>query len=331
MASGWRFPGEVTGHVTAGRYVLEVGAPPGVRLTVAPRSQRTDARPLAAALEQSEAAHGERTPGEAISELLDDAGAVTSRVERAATLFVSLAEGRTDAEAVGVELDELLGLLGRLDRQGRFAEALRLAGAASGVFALAQKWVALAQTLQVALRAARALVDLHAEAWALHELGSLALGADDARVALERLGQARELRERLGDDAGLEVTDQNIALAWERLRLDERGTRMRRRTLLVGGGSLLAGGAVALAVELRDGHTTPGPHTTTPAPTPRPTPTPAPTPRPTPTPAPTPRPTPTPAPTPRPTPTPAPTPRPTPTPAPTPRPTPTPTPTPTIG
>jgi len=324
-----RFPGGVTGRVNAGRYVIEVGAPAGMKLVVAAPSQRSDARPLAQALERSQT---ESTPVAELSELVDDASDVTRRGERAVALFVALAEGRVDREALKLEIDELIGLLGRLDRKGRFAEALGLARATSDLFALALRWVALVQALHVALRAARSLVDSSAEAWALHQIGSLALAAGDPRAALELLGQARELREQLGDEVGLAVTEHNLNLAWECLRIGERGGQMRRRTLLVGGGTLLAGGAVGLAVALRDGGSTPTPTVpATPTPTPRPSTTPTPTATPSATPTPTLRTTPTPTPTATTTPTPTPTATTTPTPTPTATTTPTPTPTSTFG
>jgi hypothetical protein len=128
--------------VTAGRYVFQIGAPAGMRLTLAPPARQTDARPLAQALARSETMPASQATGSLLSEAVDDASQVTARAECTIGLFTALAEGRTDREALSLELDALVELLGRLDREKRFADALRLARSASALFALTLRWLA---------------------------------------------------------------------------------------------------------------------------------------------------------------------------------------------
>ena len=93
---------------------------------------------------------------------------------------------------------------------GLWQEALRFASAIEEILALNGRWDAWQQVLQVALEAARAVLDVPAEAWALHQLGTraLCLGIPgDARPALIR---ALRLRESLEDYKGAAVTRHNL-------------------------------------------------------------------------------------------------------------------------
>jgi hypothetical protein len=134
---------------------------------------------------------------------------------------------------------------------------MHLARAVSGLLALLMRWVELVRSLQVALRAAEKLGDPHAMGWAVHELGTLQLGAENVSAAERRLGQAREIRRQAGDREGLSVTDHNLQ-ALCRLtrqflrerRLVERNTRLQRLRYspafaLAVAAALLAGGAIA--------------------------------------------------------------------------------------
>src|SRR5262245_54717371 len=173
--SDYSMYGSTTATVGVGRYVLEVGAAAGTRADFAAEPTRNDPRPLNEAL---------RRPGHApvdeVERAVTDAGTVTARVERAVDLFNTVASGRGfDPQAVARETDALLGLLERLDREERHRDALRLARALSPLLALLLRWVALAQSLHIALRSAEALADAGGEAWAHHELGTSWLAADD--------------------------------------------------------------------------------------------------------------------------------------------------------
>jgi hypothetical protein len=249
--------GDVTATVTVGRYVFEVGAPAGLRLTLAPPNTQTAAGPVAEALARRQATEVPRTPAAEVSGFVTDASRVTDVAEHAVRLFGALASGQiVDPKSLEVQVDAVVELLERLNQEGRFDDAIRLTQAASALLALTLRWVELVHALDVALRAAGHITDAPAEAWVLHELGSLMLGADDVTAAADFLGQARDARERLGDANVLCLTEHNLVLALERLRMIERYGLIRRRTVVVGGATLLLGGAAALASALGNEKTT---------------------------------------------------------------------------
>jgi hypothetical protein len=249
-----------TGGLTVGKYVMDVGAPEGmtiqrVRIRGKPPPELVDA--LAA----------EEHPLAAAEEAIDDAGEVAAKVDEAATLFTKVARGELDVATIAGELERLLALLGRLDRAGRHKETLRLARVLARLLALATRLAALVGTLRVALHAAQALADSRAVAWALHELGTLALGAEDAQAAERDLGEARRLREQTGDEAGLAATEHN-------LRYVGRASPLSSRALRVAGGAVALAVVLALVVVAVTENDGDGPDTPTPTTTPTTSPTP---------------------------------------------------------
>jgi hypothetical protein len=139
-------PGPTTGRVTAGPFILEIGAPAGTR-ALDPADERADTRaqaPLAAgpfrqSLDRALKKDNDDAPepggklGAETTAVVDEASEVTTNAERARDLFAMVATGRLEPEAVRGEVDALLTLLERLDGEGRWAEALHLARALSSV------------------------------------------------------------------------------------------------------------------------------------------------------------------------------------------------------
>lgn len=228
-------PSVSTGRVRVGRFTMVVGEPAGTIVSVVEDAPPRPPPELVAALDAPPPA-----PAEELQEAVEDAGEVTSKVERAVELFTLVAQGKLDAAAVSKELDALLDLLARLDRAGRFEEVLRLARPLQALLALALRWVSLVEALRAALHAAEALASSEAIGWVRHELGSLGLGAEDAQAAEADLERARELREQRGDGTGLRATEHNL----ETLRLaftgGGGGGRWSTRTLAIAGATVLA-------------------------------------------------------------------------------------------
>jgi tetratricopeptide (TPR) repeat protein len=201
-----------------GRYAFEVGAYTGSFAQFAPASSKTDeaqARKNAAALRKALAQEDDQPqrdiPLEAVEKLEDSADAVTDRVEHANRLFEALAEDRLlDPRLLTAEIGALLGLLDRLDREGRYEEEIRVAKALHGLCVLAFRWLDLVRSLRRALAAAKAVGDEAGQAWASNELGALHLCAGEARTASEHLERALELYEKLGDAAGRCSTRHNF-------------------------------------------------------------------------------------------------------------------------
>jgi len=216
-----------TGRVAVGRYVLDVGKPEGMVVSTVRVRRASQPADLAAAL-----AAEERPATQVAEEAIEDAGEVTDKVERAATLFEKVVSGQIDAATIGAELERLVALLGRLDRAGRYEDALALARVLARLLSLTARWSALVGTLRIAARAAGELADSDALGWVLHELGTLALGADDAQAAMRDLGEARRLRESRGDSAGLAATKRNLRAA--RWPLAPRAIRIMVAALVLG-------------------------------------------------------------------------------------------------
>jgi hypothetical protein len=199
-------PGTPTKQLTVGRYVLTVGAPAGTLIVPTRRAERRGRAELSEALSAAGAA-------ELIEEGVEEAGDVAGRVERALELTTALAEGRLDRQIVLREADALVGLLARLDRDGRHGDALRLARALIALLALLGRWLALVQSLRLALRAARTIGDRAQEAWANHEIGTFSFAGGDRQGAVTHLEAAQQIRQDLGDETGTQVTASNLVVA----------------------------------------------------------------------------------------------------------------------
>jgi hypothetical protein len=242
---------EVRGTVGVGRFVLNVGSPHGTILAIAAESESSSSTALARALSEPQPVAVER-----LEELVEGSDAVTGRAERALELFTAVATGRIlDRNVIAKEVDALVDLLERLDRAGRHEDALRLARSLSALLALVLRWVALVESLRIALRAARALGATVDEAWALHELGTLAAGTGDTAPATAQLEDALRVRERIGDRTGAETTAANLDVIRAAAMSDGTGGGGRRWLLAAAGGAaalLLAAGGLALALSSDD-------------------------------------------------------------------------------
>jgi hypothetical protein len=119
--------------VAAGRYLLEVGAPPGTSISASATQTDGDPRPLGRALKEGvDDGIREKSASDAITDVVDEASDVSEKVERAVALFTTLAEGKVlDPKRLSGEIDALLDLLARLDRRGRWQEAVQLGRALS--------------------------------------------------------------------------------------------------------------------------------------------------------------------------------------------------------
>lgn len=129
---------------------------------------------------------------------------------RALEVLTHWAEGQqTTPEDLRAESDALVYSVEQAIAAGQGREALRLIRAGEGALALQGRWGAWGQLLQHALKAARAVQDRPAEAWALHQLGTRAgcLGEKSASILLT---EALNLRQKLGDEAGAAITRHNL-------------------------------------------------------------------------------------------------------------------------
>lgn len=232
-----------TRSLHVGAYALEVGPPVGSFAHFEPKRETENARALDAALAAPTDDAG--TVVVAAERIQESAAAVTGRIEQARSLSQAAVEGRlSELGSVSAETDLLLSLAERLDRAGRFKEELRLLRAMHGLLVVSRRWLDLIRALRRAISVARAAGDQASEAWALHELGTLHLGAGDANRAAGRFAEALRLKEQLGDAGGRCVTRHNLDSARRDLSrgaAPHGGGRSRLRLAgLVVGAALLA-------------------------------------------------------------------------------------------
>jgi Tetratricopeptide repeat/Divergent InlB B-repeat domain len=218
----------ISGAVPLGDYTLEVGIDSASFAQFESKPENKQARALGAALEK------EREDDSAlvrnVEELNQTATVVTKKIERGQALSQAALGGRLlQTDALVSETDELLGLLKRLDRAGRFEEQLRLARALHGLLAVSLRWLELIRSLRGALRSARAVGDQNGQAWALHELGTLHLCAGNLEQAENRFREALEIQNEF-QAAGWCATRHNLDCA-RRDRYIGTGGRLTRRQL----------------------------------------------------------------------------------------------------
>lgn len=236
--------------------LLEVGDPAGT-LVSQPPPVGAPVKPVLGDALKTEGSDPERQERAAatLGDFVDSASEVTEKVERAESLFKTLAAGDfLDPEKLGGEIDTMLDFLERLDRRERWQDELRLARSLAALLALAMRWASLVRSLGLAVKAGEQLADLHAVAWAKHELGTLRLAGGDPVGADADLSEARDLREQLGDEAGLRATNHNLQSLCQQLRNALRdGQLTQRRGLLQGRRRPLALAALALGLLLAGG------------------------------------------------------------------------------
>jgi hypothetical protein len=254
----------VSGSVRIGTYALEVGAFTESYAAFEPEREDRNVKALRDAL--AEEPDGLHTPVAALEKLQANAETVTRKCERAHELSQAAAEGRLlEADALMAEVDSLLRLAERLDRDGRFDSELRLLRALHGFLVLVRRWLDLIRALRRALAAAEQAGDLATQAWARHELGSLHLCADQPEAAAEQLRQARQLQQRLGQATGTCATRHNLDSARRdlatRAAIKPWSRRLGRVAVVAGVLTLVAGGGTGIALAL-DGDTAPPTSTT---------------------------------------------------------------------
>ena len=226
-------PAGVGRNIAVGTYRLDVGPPVGMSIAPAPDAttaateQRTQLE--RAVVQDHKEEKKQRGVVDFVERSSEDADAVTDQVEQAESLWKEVATGRLDVGTVNSQIDNLLALLQKLDRAGRFDEQLRLARALSRLLAVALRWLDLLRSLREILAAAERHGDKSARAWALHELGTLHLAGNDLLGADRELSRAAELRRELGETRGLAATERNLQVLCRTLRQLMREGRMRER------------------------------------------------------------------------------------------------------
>ncbi len=208
-------------RTVVGQALLEVGRPEGL-VAVGPARDPGpgDASAVASAV-RTRSDPGPPTGGlDEADRILSSGQDVTSGVdahvaalERQQPALEAVAAGRAgEPPELARELDVLTALLIRLARDGRRAELIRTVRAVEPALILSRRWPDVAAALQRTVEAGRALPDPAAEAWALHELGTLAAAGGEVSRGGSWLREALNQRQALGDAAGAAITKQNLAV-----------------------------------------------------------------------------------------------------------------------
>lgn len=255
----------VEARITVGRFTLQLGGAHGTVAEPAAHAEPQAESALAGALE---APPPPPSPPAALASTIEHVDEITSSVERATSVTEALVKGATlDPQTLQTQLNALIDVAERADRDGRFRDEIRLSRALVTLLSLTGRWLALVETLRRAANAAAAVGDPSGAAWAHHELGTFSLAGGNRSAATVHLDEARRLRQSQGDFAGAEVSARNLELA-----LTTPRPGFARRALVIGavvvaGLVLLAGGLAIGGVIGSDGGTDTDPVSTETEPT----------------------------------------------------------------
>jgi len=94
----------------------------------------------------------------------------------------------------------------------RWGEVLRLGRLLEGALVIGARWGAWTIALERCLAAAKAIGDRSSEAWALHEIGTLAVCLGEPGMARASLSQAVKLREAMREDGAAQASRRSLSL-----------------------------------------------------------------------------------------------------------------------
>lgn len=117
-----------------------------------------------------------------------------------------------DFDFVGDELGNLIGLIEWCAANRNWAKVISLGRKLDPYLTLHGLWDVWQRLLGRLLEAARASKDHLSEGWALHQLGTRALGMNDAHTARNFLQQACVVRRAAKDEVGLAYSQHNLGL-----------------------------------------------------------------------------------------------------------------------
>ncbi|HEU0297142.1 MAG TPA: hypothetical protein VFR47_30660 [Anaerolineales bacterium] len=110
------------------------------------------------------------------------------------------------------ELGNILGMIDWAAKHQRWGDVIELGRAIDPYLTLHGLWEAWRRMIEDVLQSARQLDDRANEVWALHQLGTHAMGVGQNSEAIDFLRQALDLRDALGDTAGAAFTKHNLDL-----------------------------------------------------------------------------------------------------------------------
>jgi len=106
--------------------------------------------------------------------------------------------------------DSLVHSIKKAGEKKRWKEVVRIGQALEQILILWRRWQTWMDVLDLVLKAARELGNRKVEAWALHQLGTRAACLGISEQAKNLLTQALNLRQVIGDQTGLAITQHNM-------------------------------------------------------------------------------------------------------------------------
>lgn len=107
-------------------------------------------------------------------------------------------------------VDVLLYSIQKAEKKGRWRDVVQLGRGLERILIFWRRWQAWLDILNLILKAARALGDRKMEGWALHQIGTRAACLGINESARGFLTQALQIRQAIGDQAGLAITQNNL-------------------------------------------------------------------------------------------------------------------------
>lgn len=152
-----------------------------------------------------------RTNG-TINAILQHSWDLTASRNSALSYFTTWAEQyRTLPSLLCSETDAIMELLLNVTPVN-WENILRLVKESESSLCLGKQWGLWEQVLQTGLQGATALDDKSSVAWILHQLGSRALCLSQIGASRGYLSRAIQIRQSLGDENGIKITNQNFKL-----------------------------------------------------------------------------------------------------------------------
>jgi hypothetical protein len=111
---------------------------------------------------------------------------------------------------LGDSVDVLVSSIQKAGEKNRWSEVVSIGRGLERTLILWRRWQTWLDILKLILKAARALGDRKVEAWALHQLGTRAACLGFSESARGFLTGALQIRQAIGDQAGLAVTQNNL-------------------------------------------------------------------------------------------------------------------------
>lgn len=133
-------------------------------------------------------------------------------IERSLNYFKDWAQQHDTPVALTPALDVLWRLTCIAAEESRWETVLELSMLLDQPLCLNRRWGRWRQVWSLGLEAARSIGDGAAEAYALHQLGTRALGVDDVFSACTYLSEAVQIRTQLSDTIGAAVSQHNLNL-----------------------------------------------------------------------------------------------------------------------